>query len=94
MNQAYEVLLGVLEKKLGYILVDSGQEDFVITDYIPDSLAFIQFIVALEETLGTELSDDFLDSDLLESARGFAEKLDFFMMSQEECSYGNTEQVV
>ena len=85
MNQAYKVLLSVLEEKLGYIIIDNGQEDFAITDYIPDSLTFIQFIVALEETLGVELSDDFLDSDLLSSAKGFAEKLDSFMLLQKEC---------
>jgi acyl carrier protein len=86
MNQAYQILLNVLREKLGFIIIDNGMDDFAINDYIPDSLMFIEFIIAIEETIGKELPDDFLDNELLSSAIGFAEKLDCYMLSQE----GNT----
>ena len=86
MNQAYQILLNVLREKLGFIIIDNGMDDFAINDYIPDSLMFIEFIIAIEETIGKELPDDFLDNELLSSAIGFAEKLDRYMLSQE----GNT----
>lgn len=86
MVKAYDILISVLKEKLGYVIIDDKQEDFAINDYIHNSLTFIQFIVSLEETIGIELSDDFLDNELLSSARGFAEKLDFFMLSQQNDS--------
>lgn len=86
MAKAYDILISVLKEKLGYVIIDDKQEDFAINDYIPNSLTFIQFIVSLEETIGIELPDDFLDNELLSSARGFAEKLDFFMLSQQNDS--------
>lgn len=76
MTRAYQVIVSVLKEKLGFVVIENEEEDFAINDYIPDSMTFIQFIIALEETLDMELSDDFLDSDLLSSAIGFAEKLD------------------
>lgn len=85
MNQAYKLLLGVLEEKMGFIVLGSEQDDFAITDYIPDSLTFIQFIVALEESLEVELPDEFLNNELLVSAKGFASKLDEFLSQ----SYSN-----
>ncbi|MCI9435926.1 MAG: acyl carrier protein [Lachnospiraceae bacterium] len=89
MNRAYQILLDVLRDKLGFIIIDNGMGDFTISDYIPDSLMFIEFIIAIEETIGKELPDDFLDNELLSSAIGFAEKLDCFMLSQQ--GYAVTE---
>lgn len=79
MNQTYRVLINVLEEKMGFIILENEQDDFAITDYIPDSLTFIQFIVALEESFEVELPDDFLDNELMASAKGFAGKLDEFL---------------
>lgn len=81
MTHAYQMLLKILQEKLGYIIFDDEQDDFAISDYVSDSITFIQFIIAIEEELGSELSDDFLDFEILISAKGFAEKLDFFMVS-------------
>jgi len=75
------MLVKILEEKLGFAIISDEKDDFVISDYIPDSTAFIQFIIAIEEELGSDLPDDFLDYDILSSAKGFAEKLDFFIAS-------------
>ena len=77
------MLIKVLEDSLGIVILEKEQEDFAISDYIYESIIFIQFIVALEDELRMELSDDFLDFELLNSANGFAEKLDFFLKSSE-----------
>ena len=66
---------------LGLVILDNEQSDFSLSDYIPDSTVFIQFITAIEEELGEDLPDDFLDFDILSSSLGFAEKLGFFMES-------------
>ncbi len=78
---AYQMLIKVLEGSLGIVILEKEQEDFAISDYIYDSIIFIQFILALEGEIKRELSDDFLDFELLNSANGFAEKLDFFLKS-------------
>ena len=77
------MVIRVLEEKLGFVIIDDEQDDLNISDFILDSLAFINFIVIIEEEIGEELSDDFLDFDMLNSAKGFAEKLDFFMTSSQ-----------
>lgn len=84
MNQSYELLLSILKDELGFVILDEEQDDFALTDYIPDSIRFIQFIVILEECLGTELPDDFLDNELMSSMKGFSEKLDEFLSSKAE----------
>ena len=76
---AYQILMKVLEDSLGIVILEKEKEDFSISDYIYDSIVFIQFIVALENELKIDLSDDFLDFELLHSANGFAEKLDSFL---------------
>lgn len=76
---SYQMLVNILDEKLGVVFLDDEQDDFIISDYVVDSIAFIQFIIAIEEEIGIELSDDFLDFELLSSAKGFAEKLDYFV---------------
>jgi acyl carrier protein len=75
------MLLRILEEYMGVVIFDDERNDFAISDYILDSLAFIKFVIAIETELGIELSDDFLLYDILNSAKGFTEKLDFFMTS-------------
>ena len=84
MNFAYNLVLRILEKKLGLIISVDEHDDFAISDYISDSMMFIQFLVAIEEDIGKDLSDDFLVYDIFSSAKGFAEKLDFFISSQRD----------
>ena len=81
MSQSFQVLLKILNENFGVVIFRNQQEDFSIKDYISDSITFIQFIVAIEEELSLELPDDFLDVELLSSAKGFAEKLDHFIQS-------------
>ena len=78
MNSSYQMLLKILKEKFGIIFLDDANNDFTISDYIQDSIGFIAFIISIEEELGTELPDDFLNFELLDSANGFAEKLEFF----------------
>lgn len=78
MNSSYQMLLKILKEKFGIIFLDDANNDFAISDYIQDSIGFITFIISVEEELGTELPDDFLNFELLDSANGFAEKLEFF----------------
>jgi len=80
--RAYQLLLKILQVKLGLIISVDEEGEFAISDYISDSLMFIQFIVAIEEELGEDLPDDFLLFEILSSAKGFTEKLDFFITSQ------------
>lgn len=77
-----EFILKILEEQLGLVIYTDEQEDFSICDYVYDSLVFIQFIIAIEEKIGKDLTDDFLDYDLLSSAKGFAAKLDSFISTQ------------
>lgn len=86
MKYTYQIILKILHEKLGFVILDDMHNDFIISDYIPDSLAFINFIISIEEELGKELTDDFLDYDILSSAKGFSEKLDFFIVSLQDDS--------
>lgn len=83
MNDSYNIVLKVLEEKMGMVVLDN-QNDFTLSDYITDSMKFIQFIVSLEETMGIELPDDFLDNEIMESALGFSEKLSSFLSSNND----------
>lgn len=73
---AFLIITKVLNDSFGIFLFGDEHEDFSLSEYITDSLTFIQFIIAIEEEIGKELSDDFLNYEILESAKGFAEKLD------------------
>lgn len=79
MRDSYQVLIKILHDNFGVFIYNDEQEDFAINDYIPDSLSFIQFIIAIEEEIEMELPDDFLDIELLSSAKGFAEKINSFI---------------
>lgn len=83
MNDTYNIVLKVLEEKMGIVVLDN-QNDFTLSDYITDSMNFILFIVSLEETLGVELPDDFLDNEIMGSAVGFSEKLSSFLSSNND----------
>lgn len=79
MNKAYGEILRVLEENLGVVVLEKDDEDISLTDYISDSMMFMQFIIALEEHFCIELPDDFLDAELMNSLVGFSEKLDDFL---------------
>lgn len=79
MNYAYEILIRVLNDNFGILILNDEQEDFSISEYIYESITFIQFIIAIEEELGKDLPDDFLNIEILDSARGFAEMLDSYI---------------
>jgi len=78
MEKSYNQIVNVLED-MGYLIFEKDEDDFVISDYVVDSLQFIDFIVRTEEKLGIELSDDFLEYDLLLSAKGFSNKIGSFI---------------
>lgn len=65
-----EILINILED-MGFFVLDQEQ-DFDIRDYISDSIQFMDFIVRIEDKLQIELSDDFLDYDLLLSSVALA----------------------
>lgn len=81
MTPTYQMIISVLIDKFGIVFLEDNPDDFAINDYLGDSLMFMQFIIAIEEEIGVELTDDFLNNDLLNSAKGFAEKIDFYMES-------------
>jgi acyl carrier protein len=74
MLKVYENLITVLED-MGYLVFEKEDDDFEIGNYIVDSLNFIDFIVRIEEKLEIELSDDFLNYELIMSAKGFSNKI-------------------
>ena len=45
-NTTYLALISMLEE-IGYIVFEKDQEDFSISDYIADSMEFIQFILRI-----------------------------------------------
>ena len=81
MNKSYQIIIKVLSLDFGIIIFDEMDEDFSISEYIYDSITFVQFILAIESEIGMDLPDDFLNIELLDSAKGFAEKLDSFVDS-------------
>lgn len=76
-----KMITRVLNDSFGIFLFGDDQEDFSLSEYISDSLTFIQFIIAIEEEIGNDLPDDFLNYEILESAKGFAEKIDGYIQS-------------
>ena len=84
MLYTYQILIEILEENFGIFIIEDKEKDFSINDYITDSLLFIQFVLAIEEKIGAELSDDFLDFEILNSAKGFSEKLNFFIQSLQQ----------
>lgn len=76
-----KMITRVLNDSFGIFLFGDDQEDFSLSEYISDSLTFIQFIIAIEEEIGNDLPDDFLNYEILESAKGFAEKIDAYIQN-------------
>lgn len=79
MSSSYRRLVELLREKMGIVLFDDTLEDFAISDYIYESIEFINFIIAVEEEFDIELTDDFLNYEILTSAKGFSEKLDYLI---------------
>lgn len=77
-----EILINLLED-MGFFVLDQEQ-DFDIRDYISDSIQFMDFIVRIEDKLQIELSDDFLDYDLLLSSVALANKIEIYKDSLEQ----------
>ena len=76
-NKMDKILDDVL-KEMGYIIFEPEGQDYSLGDYVTDSIAFIQFMVNLEEVLGFDLTDDFFTFDVIESKVGLANKLQAF----------------
>lgn len=81
MSCTYNMLIKILMDDFGVVIFNEENEDFAITDYIIDSISFMQFVISIEESIHKNLPDDFLDYNLLSSIKGFAEKLDCFLES-------------
>lgn len=79
VTRTYKIITRILAEEFAFILLEDNKDDFSISDYVVDSITFIQFIVKIEEEIKHELPDDFLLYDMLDSAKGFAEKLDDFI---------------
>jgi len=47
------------------ILVDEEIENFVVSEFIEDSLAYVSFIVELEEIFSIDIPDEFLNNEAL-----------------------------
>ena len=75
----YSMLLKVFTEKFGLFIFTDEENDFDMSDYIPDSISFIQFVLFVEEEIGMELTEYFLNFELLKSAKGFLEKLNSFL---------------
>lgn len=54
---------------------DTDTDDIDLTEYIEDSIQFVQFIVALEDNLNIEIPNELLNLDLLTSCNGFGSLL-------------------
>lgn len=71
MNNVRENVLKALDN-LGIDTTDiTTMEDVNLMDYVVDSITFISFIVELENMLGFDISDEFLDFEKLNSFNGF-----------------------
>lgn len=74
MEKMRTIIIDVLEDN-GFIIFDDKEKDFCLGDYIVDSLQFMDFIMKIEERLDTQLPDEFLSFDILDSVNGLANKL-------------------
>ncbi len=54
--------------------------DLDLRDYFIDSLAFISAVVEIENTLGIEIPDDFLDYDKFASFCSFCEAIETLLV--------------
>ena len=79
MRKISEIIFKILEDELGYIIIHDADSDVDLTNYLDDSIKFIQFITAIEEEFDIELDDDFLSYEIYSSLFGFIEKLEDFI---------------
>jgi acyl carrier protein len=70
------IITNVLEEMGIPIEVGGEDEDVDLREYILDSLQFVEFVVMIEEKLGTELTDEILVYDNLSSLNGFCLLID------------------
>lgn len=54
-------------EEMGVDVSDIGNDDVDLSEYIVDSLLFINFIVEIENTFNVDLPDEYLDVDVLKS---------------------------
>lgn len=59
-----------------FSFMDADTDDIDLTEYIEDSVKFVQFIVALEDNLNIEIPDALLNFELLTSWNGFKSMLE------------------
>ena len=59
-----------------FSFMDADTDDIDLTEYIEDSVQFVQFIVALEDNLNIEIPDALLNFELLTSWNGFKSTLE------------------
>lgn len=63
---------------IGLFLPDdekNSDDDIDLTEYIMDSLQFISFVTGLEELLGIEIPDEYLNPNSIQSSKAFIEIL-------------------
>lgn len=54
-------------EEIGLDVSDIGNDDVDLSEYIVDSLMFINFVVEIENTFNVDLPDEYLDVDVLKS---------------------------
>lgn len=69
-----QIILDILNN-MGFVVLENGNDDFNLQDYIVDSLSFVEFIIDIEDAIGFTLPESFFDYNLLLSFNGFCEKL-------------------
>ena len=57
------------------IMIELGEDDYDLREYILDSLQFITFIVSLEQTLEIEIGDELLQYDEMASLNNFCYRI-------------------
>lgn len=72
MKEIREKIIECLEN-LGFVLDKMSEEkDVDLSEYILDSIDFVQFLVELEETFAIDIPDSMLGIDVLKSLNGLA----------------------
>ena len=58
------------------ILIDADQDNFILNEYILDSLTFVSMIVEIEEKFNVRITDEYLSSNSLETYKDIENMLD------------------
>ncbi len=58
------------------ILIDADQDNFILNEYILDSLTFVSMIVEIEEKFNVRIPDEYLSSNSLETYKDIENMLD------------------